>query len=199
MLRSTSVVMIRIPALRIDHDVAGQQADVVAVDRLEVAVLLIGERLDWRGVDRPRRRPTILRRPPSQEDPEFSDDRLTGPGRRRDQHRRSARQRTHRVNLERVERVRERAPENQQPGRDEPRSTAMSTLCGLTSPGYSLRGRNQTPRCDRALRGTRSISHLGKRLFKRSGLLLDPVGLDGSELTVRTGAWRCRWLVGGKV
>jgi hypothetical protein len=52
MLRSTSVVITTTGALAVDAVVAGEQADasaVVAAD--EVGVLLVGQRLDRRGVE----------------------------------------------------------------------------------------------------------------------------------------------------
>ena len=86
----------------VDHDVPCQQADlVVNPDGAEVPVLLIGQRLDGRGVDRSR---AVLAR---HEDAKLANDRLSGAGRRGNQDRVTIRKRPNRLELEIVELVRQ--------------------------------------------------------------------------------------------
>ena len=84
--------------LAVDHVVAGQQADVVgAVAPDQVVVLLVGQRLDRRRVER------LAARLQRQVDGELTDDRLAGAGRRGDQDTAAALDLPARAHLEVVE------------------------------------------------------------------------------------------------
>ena len=85
--------------LAVDRVVAGQQPDALAaVGRHEVAVLLVRQRLERRGVEA---FPPAVQRAL---DRELGHHRLAGAGRRGDQHRMTGVQRLDRVDLERIER-----------------------------------------------------------------------------------------------
>ena len=86
-----------IPILR---DVAGEQADLVAVDRAQIAIFLVGERLDRRRVDDAA---SPLKRFP---DAELGDHGLAGAGWSRDHHGVAGEQRLDGLTLERIERER---------------------------------------------------------------------------------------------
>ncbi len=79
-------------------DVTGQEADIVAVDRAEVAELLVRQGLDGRGVDDAAGAAEGI------VDAKLGDDRLPGAGRGSDHDRISAQQRADRLPLEGIER-----------------------------------------------------------------------------------------------
>ena len=98
MLRSTSVVITTIGASPlIELSPVSRPTCVVAVDRDEVAVLLVRQRLDRRRVERP---PPVAER---RLDPVLGHDRLAAAGRCRDDHVLTGVERVDRSVLERIE------------------------------------------------------------------------------------------------
>ncbi|MNL30497.1 hypothetical protein D3C87_1522360 [compost metagenome] len=81
-----------------EHHVTGDEADLVGQSRLEVAVLLVGEGLERRGVDAARLRLE------GEEDGEFGHHGLARAGGSRDQHGAPGCKGLHRLDLEGVER-----------------------------------------------------------------------------------------------
>ena len=179
MFRSTSVVMTTTAASRIDRVVAGEQADRGRCrESAQVVELLVRERLDRRGVERPgavgqRAGHRVL-----------GHDRLAAPGRGGDEHRLPGIEGVERLELERVEREgvasRQRARGRGAPGSVDGSGVARvdgQDRCGRLGPA--------AVRCHQPMHGGDEVQQsIGTESAAR--LIGSPLGVITAAMTMMT-------------